>query len=180
MLAGACGRSASEPPNAEVQQTQASSVSVMLADYVVEPQPDSVPAGEVTFDLRNETGNHDLYVLRTDLPAGDLPEDEPGTLTRIDAATGELETIDLFKRGRNLERGVEVDKPDLSAPEIEVRGSIEPMEEGQIDSLTLDLESGHYVLICNLVDFEFNQSGKVTEVGDSHYERGMRTDFSIL
>jgi hypothetical protein len=72
-----------------------------------------------------------------------------------------------------------VDKPDLTAPEIEVLGSIEPIEEGQTDVLTLELESGHYVLICNLVDFDFDQAGNVIEVGDSHYERGMRTDFSV-
>lgn len=154
-------------------------MSVTLVDFAVEAAPDSVPAGRVTFDVRNDLGSHDLYVLRTDLPAGDLPEDEPGTLTRVDADTGEVETLDLLERGPDLDPGVEVDKPDLTAPEIEVLGSIEPLEEGQTDSLTLELETGHYVLICNLVDFEFDQADNVTEVADSHYERGMRTDFSV-
>jgi hypothetical protein len=38
-----------------------------------------------------------------------------------------------------------------------------------------DLESGHYVPICNLVEFDFDQAGNLIEVRDSHYERGMRT-----
>jgi hypothetical protein len=155
-------------------------VSVALIDFAVEAAPDSVPAGRVTFNVRNDGGTHDLCVLRTDLPAADLPEDEPGTLTRIgDPVTGEIETLDLLERGPDLGPGVEVDKPDLTAPEIEVLGSIEPIKEGQTDVLTLELESGHYVLICNLVDFDFDQAGNVIEVGDSHYERGMRTDFSV-
>lgn len=179
MLAAACGGSASEQPNAEAEQTQESSVSVRLGDFFVEAEPASTPAGQVTFDVRNEAGIHDLYVLRTDLPVADLPEDEPGTLSRFNAGTGELETIDLRERGPKLEPGVEVDKPDLTAPGIDVLGSIEPMEEGQTDSLTLELESGHYVLICNLVEFDFDQAGNPIEVGDSHYELGMRTDFSV-
>jgi hypothetical protein len=179
MLAGACGGT-SEQPKAEAEQAQESSVSVKLTDFVVEAESDSVPAGRVTFDVTNGAGTHDLYVLRTDLPAGDLPEDEPGTLTRRDPETGELETLDLLERGPNLEPDVEVDKPNLRAPEIDVLGSIEPMEAGEIDSLTLDLESGHYVLMCNLVEFEFDQAGNlIEEVGDSHYELGMRTDFSV-
>src|SRR5918999_222788 len=162
MLAAACRGGPSEP-NAGADHAQESSVSVRLADFVVEAQPDAVPAGRVTFDVTNDVGSHDLYVLRTDLPAGDLPEDEPGTLSRADPDTGELETLELLERGPNLDPGVEVDKPDLTAPEIGVLGSIEPMEAGQTDSLTLDLESGHYVLICNLVDVDFDQAGYLIE-----------------
>ena len=180
MLAGACGGDRSEPPNARGEQRRDSSVSVTLSDFAIESQPASVPPGEITFDVRNESGNHDLYVLRTDLAVGNLPEDKPGRLTRSDPASGEIESLDLLERGQQLDPAIEVDKPDLTAPEIEVVGSIEPMEEGGTSSLTLGLRPGHYVLICNLVDFEFDESGEViTQVGDSHYERGMRTDFSV-
>jgi hypothetical protein len=151
MLAGACGGSAPEQPNAEAEQAQQSSVSVRLDDYVVEAEPDSVPAGQVTFEVRNDGGNHDLHVLRTDLSAADLPEDEV-----------------------RLAPGVKALKADLEAPEIEVLGSTEVLDEGGTASLTLDLESGHYVLICDLVDFD--DAGKA--IG-SHYAQGMRTDLSV-
>ena len=154
MLAGACGEGSSEQPNAEVEKTQASTVSVRLADYVVEAEPNSVPAGRVTFEVRNESGNHDLYVLRTELAATDLPEDEE--LLRPD---------------------VEALKPDLGAPGVEVVGSTEVLEEGGTESLSLNLELGHYVLICNLVDFE-EVRNKIKAL-DSHYAQGMRTDFSV-
>ena len=154
MLAGACGGTASEEgqPNAEVPQSPLpeSSAAVTLVDFEVEARPDSVPAGQVTFDVTNDGyatdeegdpiaslsgGTHDFYALRTDLPVAELPEN-------------------------NVQEGI----VDLEAGGIKVVGSIPAMNDGTRESVTLELEPGRYVLICNL---------------PTHYARGMRTEFSV-
>lgn len=152
MLGVACGGTAPETqPNDDGARTplSESSVSVRLVDFVLEAQPDSVPAGRVTFEVRNEgeakdeegdpipsisAGRHELSVLRTDLPAGDLPQND-------------LEFV-----------------VDVESSGIEVLGSTPVLERGIRGSLTVDLESGSYVLICNLT---------------SHYQRGMWAEFSV-
>ncbi len=41
-------------------------------------------------------------------------------------------------------------RADTSAPEVERVGAIEPFQPGGSRALTVDLESGRYVLICNV------------------------------
>ena len=151
MLGGACGDTAPEgaQPDVEEAPVSESAVSVRLEDFVVEPTPDSVPAGRVTFEIQNDGyamdeegddvaspsgGKHEFSVLRTDLPGGDLPQNTTTFLAEVDA------------------------------PGIEVVGSAPVLEDGQTESLSVDLQPGPYVLICNLT---------------SHYARGMWAEFSV-
>lgn len=152
MLGVACGGTAQEaqPPAEETPSpVQESSMAVRLVDFVVEPAPGSVPAGRVTFEVTNEgyatdeegepvtsisAGRHELSVLRTDLPAAHLPQNTTEFVVEVDA------------------------------PEIEVLGSTPPLEAGAQESLTIDLEPGPYVLICNLT---------------SHYARGMWAEITV-
>ena len=149
-LMGACGGSdMGAGDGAEVQPTERETVRVRLVDFEVQPKPDTVTAGTITFDVKNDgyatdedgepipsisAGRHNLYVLRTDLPAGDLPQI----------------TIQFIV--------------DLEAPGIEVVDSVPQLEAGVSDSLTVDLGPGAYVLICNL---------------QSHYARGMWAKLSV-
>jgi hypothetical protein len=152
MVGGGCegttsqeGRDDRTVPTSQPQ----SSVQVKLVDFAIDREPDSVPAGEVTFEVKNEGyatdadgdpvlstsgGQHNFEVLRTDLPAGDLPVND-------------------------LNLSVEVE-----APGIEIAGSVPPLPDDARESLTVDLESGAYVLICNLT---------------RHYERGMWAELSV-
>jgi len=150
VLVAACAGTAPEAqPDDEETPVQESSVAVRLVDFVVEPTSDSVATGRVTFSVTNDgyatdekgdhipsisAGRHELSVLRTDLPAEELPEN----------------TVEFV---------VEVE-----APGIEVVGSTRVLEEGTTESLTVELEPGPYVLICNLT---------------SHYARGMWAEFSV-
>jgi uncharacterized cupredoxin-like copper-binding protein len=64
---------------------------------------------------------------------------------------------------------------DGKVPEDEVDfiDEIEPFAVGSTGSITLDLEAGSYVLICNIVEVEAD--GKI----ESHYEEGMRAAFTV-
>ena len=53
---------------------------------------------------------------------------------------------------------------------IELIGEIEDIPVGETQSVTLDLEAGNYVLICNIFD-EGEQ--------EAHYQEGMRTTFTV-
>ncbi|HXH21949.1 MAG TPA: hypothetical protein VNN10_07955, partial [Dehalococcoidia bacterium] len=47
---------------------EATTVTVTLGEWLVEPDPDSAPAGEITFTANNEgTIEHELVIIKTDL-----------------------------------------------------------------------------------------------------------------
>ena len=108
-------------------------VAVTLADFSVTPEPDSAPAGEVTFDVTNDAEQiHEFVVFQTDLAADQLPTDENGD---VDEAGEGVELVD----------------------------EIEDIEGGSSQSLTVNLDAGSYVLICNL---------------PGHYQQGMHASFT--
>ncbi|NUO54174.1 MAG: hypothetical protein HOV80_35450 [Polyangiaceae bacterium] len=61
-----------------------------------------------------------------------------------------------------------------NGPGTEIIKTIEDIEPGQTENLTVDLAAGAYVLICNRVETESN--GEVV----SHYAHGMRTGFQVV
>lgn len=121
----------------------ASTVAVTLQEFAVIPSPDSVGAGEVTFDATNEGPEdpHELVVFATDLAPDALPTTEEG--------------------------GV-----DEEGDGVTLIGEIEEFPVGETESATFTLESGSYVLICNLVEEE--EGGL-----ESHYQEGMRVAFTV-
>ena len=109
-------------------------VAVTLADFTVTVDPDSAPAGEVTFDITNDAGQtHEFVVFQTDLAPDQLPTDEGGD---VDEAGAGVEHVD----------------------------EIEDIEAGSTESLTVNLDAGSYVLICNL---------------PGHYGQGMHAGFTV-
>jgi hypothetical protein len=120
-----------------------SEVNVTLQEFAVLPDVQSVPAGSVTFNATNigPMDPHELVVVRTDLPAGELPTREDGSF-------------------------------DEEAEGVEVIGEIEEFDVGMTQSMTLDLEPGSYVLLCNLVEEEDG-------VVEAHYSLGMWVPFEV-
>ena len=118
-------------------------VGVTLQEFAVVPDASTAPAGDVTFTAENEgQETHEFVVIKTDLEATDLP---------IDQDAG----------------GV-----DEEGEGIEVVDELEEMSPGDSGELKVNLDSGHYVLICNIVEEEDGETV-------SHYENGMRTDFTV-
>jgi uncharacterized cupredoxin-like copper-binding protein len=98
------------------------SVDVTLADYSITPQPASVPAGDVTFELKN-TGSfvHEFVVFK--IPsAADIPT----------KANGEAN--------------------EEAVPEAAHMGEAEDINPGATAKLDLKLDPGKYVFLCNRVD----------------------------
>lgn len=109
-------------------------VDVTLADFTITADPTSTPAGEVTFDVANDAEQVHEFVVFQT----DLAAEE--------LPTGENGDVDEEGEGVTL-----VDE-------------IEDIEGGSSESLTVDLDAGSYVLICNL---------------PGHYGQGMHTSFSV-
>jgi len=117
-------------------------VEVTLQEFAVLPSPDSVPAGEVTFDVTN-TGPEDVHefvVFATDLAPDALPTAPDGSV-------------------------------DETGEGVELIDEIEEIAVGETPTLTVTLDAGSYVLICNIVEDE----GADTIV---HYQQGMRVGFT--
>ena len=109
-------------------------VSATLADFSVTLDSSSAPAGEVTFDVSNDAEQTHEFVVFQT----DLPQDQ--------LPTNEDGDVDEEGDGVTL-----VDE-------------IEDIEGGSSESLTVNLDAGSYVLICNL---------------PGHYKQGMHASFSV-
>lgn len=108
-------------------------VSVTMIDYEMQLSTDTVKAGEVTFNIQNDSDVtvHEFVVVRTDTMAADIPVGE-----------------DLL-----------VDE-SLFTPVDEV----EDIPAGEGGELTVTLDAGHYILLCNIA---------------GHYQLGMHADFNV-
>jgi hypothetical protein len=99
-------------------------VSVVLSEFVVQPDPTTASAGEVTFEADNQGAEiHELVIVRAD-SAESLPTDETGKVNE-----------DGLSEGAFI-------------------GEIEEFESGTTESATFVLEAGTYVLFCNITEEE--------------------------
>jgi uncharacterized cupredoxin-like copper-binding protein len=106
-------------------------------DFAIELDETSADAGDVTFDIHNDGPSaHEFVVFSTDLPEDDLPTTEENGATIVDEEGTGIELVD----------------------------EVEDIAVDEDAQLTIDLDSGTYVLICNL---------------PSHYEQGMHTTFTV-
>ena len=117
-------------------------VKVTLSEWAVQRDKAELPAGSIVFEVTNNGPDdiHEFVVIKTDLAPGSLPTDSTG------AVDEEGEGID------------------------EVMGEIEDIEVGEDATLTLDLDAGKYVLLCNIYSADENEA---------HYHEGMRIDFTV-
>ena len=118
-------------------------VDVVLSEFIVDPAEDSVEAGEVTFALDNQGGETHEFLVVEAASADDLPVDDDGAFD--EEAFGEDNVL----------------------------GEVEDVESGDKAELTLDLEAGDHVLLCNIVEEE--DGGEV----ESHFNEGMHTTFTV-
>lgn len=117
---------------------QATKVNVTLSEFIVSPEPPSAAAGDVTFVAKNEGKEKHELVV-----------------VKTDLAPDKLPT-----------------KADGSVDEegagITVVDEIEEFESGGTEELTVKLDPGKYVLLCNIV-----------EEDESHYQKGMHAAFTV-
>ncbi len=119
-----------------------SQVDVTLVEYRVAPKVTSVPAGSVTFNAKNIGTTQHTLVV-----------------VKTDAGPTALPT----KADGSY---------DGTAAGATVIDQVQPIDPQGSGSLTVNLQPGHYVLICNVVQTTNGQTV-------SHYAQGMATDFTI-
>ena len=116
-------------------------IDVTLQEWSVNPSPASAPAGEVTFTVTND-GPEDIHEF---------------VVLKTDLDPGDLPTDD---HGAVTEDG----------EGIEVVDEIEDIPVGEAQELTVTLEAGNYVLLCNIYS---------EDEDEAHYQLGMRTAFEV-
>jgi uncharacterized cupredoxin-like copper-binding protein len=114
-------------------------VNVTLQEFSVLPDPTTAAAGDVTFTVTND-GPEDVHEFV--VIATDLAPDA--------LPTAEDGTVDEEGEG------------------MELVGEIEDIPVGESQDLTVSLDAGNYVLICNIL-----------EADEVHYALGMRTAFTV-
>jgi len=120
-----------------------STVEVTLQEFAVSTGSGSAPAGSVTFEVTND-GPNDPHEL---------------VVVKTDLSPTELPTNDDGSFNESGEG-------------VELINEIEEFPVGNTESITLDLEAGSYVLLCNLVEEEEGAT-------EAHYAEGMRTGFTV-
>lgn len=154
LLVTACQTSASGSPTESVAASGASAapdesmaagggaeVGVALQEWAVLPSADSAPAGEVTFVAVNE-GPDDVHEF---------------VIIKTDLDPADLPT--------DASGAV-----DEAGEGIEVIDEIEDIPVGESAEVTVTLEAGNYVLICNI----YTESEQ-----EAHYAMGMRAAFTV-
>jgi uncharacterized cupredoxin-like copper-binding protein len=127
----------------------AATVRVTLDEWSVASQPGSARAGEVTFEISNAGEETHEFVV-IDTDLGILD------LPTGDDGSAEEGTSDL-----------------------EVVDEVEDVAAGASATLTVELEPGHYVLICNIVEEEMEMEEMEMEHDPSHFQNGMRAEFTV-
>lgn len=119
----------------------ATTVAVALQEWAVVPASASAPAGEITFEVTND-GPDDVHEFVV-------------LRTDLDAAD-----LPVDEAGAVTEAG----------EGIEVVDEIEDIPVGETQDLTVTLDAGNYILLCNIYE--------ATE-DEAHYAIGMRTAFTV-
>jgi uncharacterized cupredoxin-like copper-binding protein len=118
-----------------------STIEVTLQEWAVVVSEASAPAGEVTFSVTND-GPEDVHEF---------------VILRTDLDPADLPTDE---HGAVTEDG----------EGIEVIDEIEDIPVGETQEVTVDLEAGSYVLLCNIYS---------ADEDEAHYAEGMRTAFDV-
>jgi len=116
-----------------------------LTTYTLTLSSNTASAGKVTFHVTNNATdqNHEFVIFKTDLPEDQLPLKDDGTgVMMVDEEGAGVTHIDEI--------------PDSELP------------PGATKDLTVDLQPGRYVIVCNLV-----------VNGTNHYMQGMRAVFTV-
>jgi uncharacterized cupredoxin-like copper-binding protein len=118
-------------------------VDVTVQEFAVIPAESSAPAGDVTFDVTNE-GPDDVHEF---------------VVFKTDLAPDALPTA--------VDGSV-----DEEGEGIELIDEIEDIAVGDTPTLTVTLDAGSYVFICNIVEEEDGET-------IAHYQQGMRVAFTV-
>jgi uncharacterized cupredoxin-like copper-binding protein len=116
-------------------------IAVTLQEWAVVPATNSAASGDVTFEVTND-GPADVHEF---------------VVIRTDLDPAELPT--------DADGAVEE-----AGEGMEVVNEIEDIPVGETQELTVALDAGNYVLICNIFSADENEA---------HYEIGMRTAFTV-
>jgi uncharacterized cupredoxin-like copper-binding protein len=116
-------------------------VQITLQEFAIGTVPASAAAGSVTFDIENKGPD----------------DDHEFVVFRTDLEPTELPTV---ANGSVDEEG----------EGLELIDEVEEIEPGATGNLTVDLDAGNYVFICNIYD---------KDEKESHYQEGMRTAFTV-
>jgi uncharacterized cupredoxin-like copper-binding protein len=109
-------------------------VGVTEVDYSITVDEESAPAGDVSFDIQNDAGQTHEFVV-----------------FKTDLAPDQLP----------LNEDGDVDEEGTGVTHID---EVEDIAGGSSENLTVKLDAGKYVLICNL---------------PGHYKLGMHTGFTV-
>lgn len=139
----ACGDSAQPEEDSDAPAASEDNVvDVELQEWAVVPDQTTAPAGEVTINIQN-----------------------------IGEETHEFVVIRTDLEFRDLPTAAD-GSVDEEGEGIEPVDEIEDIPSSATEELTVDLDAGNYVFICNILEEENGET-------ESHYQNGMSVAFAV-
>ena len=131
-------------------------ITATVSEWRIDVSAPSAPAGRVVFNIANQgTTVHEFVVIRTDSMAADLPVKDH--MLDVEAMGGPMGSGGMDMPGMSPSGNME--------HPVGTVGDSEDIAAGATAQLTVDdMEPGHYAIVCNIT---------------THYEQGMRVDFTI-
>jgi uncharacterized cupredoxin-like copper-binding protein len=120
--------------------------------------PTAVPTGA-------PTDGSEVAVVLTEWAVEPSPASVPaGEVTFVATNEGTILHELVIIRGDLAPDGLPVEEGQVPEDQIDLIAEIEEFAAGETESLTVNLDAGNYILICNIV---------------GHYQLGMRSSFTI-
>lgn len=120
---------------------EGTTVDITLQEWAVVTGAESAPAGQLTFNITND-GPEDVHEF---------------VIFKTDLDPGDLPTDDTGA-------------VDEEGEGLELVDEVEDVPVGETEQLTVDMDAGNYVLVCNIYSADENES---------HYQMGMRSPFEV-
>jgi uncharacterized cupredoxin-like copper-binding protein len=143
------------------------------ADPDPEPDPEADPVAELTPEPKPADATEIGVTLSEWSVVASAPSAPAGQIYFLVENAGPEDAHEFVVIKSDLDPGaLPVEEGAVPEGDVDLIDEIEPFAVGSTGSITLDLEPGKYVLICNIAEVE---DGAI----ESHYQEGMRAAFTV-
>jgi uncharacterized cupredoxin-like copper-binding protein len=169
-LAGACGSDSNNDNNSATNTPAATEMNetpmeTSMSETPMETAMNGTPMADETMGANEVHVALKEYSIDNEMGGGDLPSPHAGTVAFEAHNDGTIEHTMLVIKTDLADGDLPVSGTTVDESQVDIVGRIDAIPSGQAKTLSLDLDAGHYVIICNIA---------------GHYTQGMHTTLDVM